>query len=186
MTKNTAILTLLLGLSFIVACGQSSKTKPSEKFIAFLNNYQVDSLQILVADNFQLKRTYSTYANDKKSFVETYVPNSKNFNAKYKIIKSTNSGQTTDFLVEDQSDYLKYLNIDYPKWKVQIVTNEQEKIERMTIDTTENYQTYLKQTKVKGEQFESWLKQKYPDETNEILYNTTGLLTQRLKEYSTK
>ena len=186
MTKNSIILTLLLGLAFFVSCGQNSKPNPADKFLGFLNSFQIDSLQVLVADNFQLQRTYSTYTNDKKSFVGKYIPTSKNLNGKYKIIRATYSGQTTDFLVENQSDFFKFLNIDYPKWKVQIVTNGQEKIERMIIDTTENYQAYVKQAKEKGEQFESWLKQKYPDETDEILYNTTGLMTQRLKEYSTK
>jgi hypothetical protein len=184
MTKNFSIPTLLLGLTFLVSCGQNSRLKPAEKFITFLNNYQADSLQILVADNFQLKRTYSTYANDRKSFLGNYFQDSKNINAKYKIIKSTNSGQTTEFLVEDQSDYLRYLNIEYPKWRLQVVTNGQEKIESMTIDTTENYQTYLTQAKIKGEEFEKWLKQKYPDEAGNLLYNTTGLFPKRLKEYS--
>ena len=186
MTKNSTILTLLFGLLFFVGCGQKLKPNPADKFLNFLNNYQVDSLQTLVADNFQLKRTYTTYTNDKESFINKYVPNSKNFSGKYKILNTTKSEQTTNFLVEDQSDYLKYLNVDYPKWKVQIITNGQEKIESMTIDTTENYQTYLIQTKENCKQFESWLKQKYSNETNEILYNTIGLLTQRLKEYSTK
>ena len=186
MTKNSTILTLLFGLTFFVSCGQTSKPNPADKFLDFLNNYQVDSLETLVADNFQLKRTYTTYTNDKKSFIDKYVPNSKSVNGKYKILKATNSGLTTDFLVEDESDYLKYLNIEYPKWKVQIITNGQGMIENMTVDTTENYQTYLTQTKEKGEQFDSWLKLKYPNETDETLYNTTGLLIQRLKEYSTR
>ena len=186
MTKNFTILTLLFGLTFFESCGQSLKPNPADKFLDFLNLYQVDSLQTLLSDNFQLKRTYTTYTNDKKSFIEKYVPNSKNFNAVYKILKTSSSGQTTDFLVEDQSDFLKYLNIDNPKWKVQVVANGQEKIELVTIDTTKNYRTYLTQTKEKGEQFENWLKQKYPDETQEQLYNTAGLLTKRLKEYSTK
>lgn len=186
MTKHSTIFTLLLGLTFFVSCGQNLKSNTADKFLNFLNNYQIDSLRAVLADNFQLERTYTTYTNDKNSFIDKYVPNSKIFNAKYKIIKRNNSGRTTEFLVEDQSDYLKYLDIDYPKWEIKIAANGQEKIENMTIDTTENYQTYLTQTKKKGEQFESWLKQNYPDETNNILYSTTGLLTQRLKEYSTK
>lgn len=186
MTKNFTILALLLGLTCFVSCGQNSKFSTADKFLSYLNHYQVDSLQTLIADNFQLKRTYTTYTNDKKSFIEKYVPNSKNFNGTYKILKSTRSGQEVDFLVEDQSDYLKYLSIDFPKWKIQVITNRQGKVEHVTIDTTENYQTYLTQTKEKGGQFESWLKLKYPDETHEQLYNTAGLLTQRLKEYSKK
>ena len=56
----------------------------------------------------------------------------------------------------------------------------------MTIDSTESYQTYLLQVKQKDENFESWLKVNYPNETKENLYSTTGLLTKRLKEYAEK
>lgn len=184
MTKNSTLLTTLLILTFINACGQNSKPTPANKFLDFLNNYQIDSLQRLISDDFHIKRTFGPYMNNKKSFVEKYVPVSKNLNGKYIIIKSTNSGKATIFLVEDQSDYFKYLDIDYPKWKVRITTNAQEKVESMVIDTTESYQTYLIQMKDKSEPFESWMKQKYPTETREILYNTEGLLAQRLKEYS--
>jgi hypothetical protein len=186
VTNKLTILTLLFGLTFFVSCAQSSKPKLADKFFKFLNDYQTDSLQALVADNFQLKRTYATYANDKKSFIEKYVPTSKNFNGKYKILSKKNNGAITDFLVEDQSDYLKYLNIVYPKWKIKITVNEESKIETMLIDTTKNHQVYLTQAKVKGGMFDKWLKLKYPSETTDILFNTPGLLLQRLKEYSKK
>lgn len=186
MTKNFTILTLILELAFFESCGQNSKPNPADKFLNFLNHYQVDSLQTTLSENFQLKRTYTTYTNDKKSFIEKYVPNSKNLNATYKVLTTTQSGQTTNFLVEDQSDILKYLHIDNPKWKIQVTINEQKQIELVTIDTSGSYHAYLSQTKLKGEQFENWLKQKYPDETQEQLYNTAGLLKKRLKEYSSK
>lgn len=184
--KTSSILILLLGLTFFVSCGQNLKPKPADKFLEFLNNYQVDSLQILVTDDFQLNRTYTTYKNDKKSFFDEYIPISKNFNGKYKILKTNHNELTTEFLVEDQSDYFKYLNIDYPKWKIILTTTNKDKIVGMTIDTTKSYQTYLSQIKQKSENFESWLKTNYPDETNDILYSTTGLLTRRLKEYAKK
>lgn len=186
MTKNFIILTLVFELAFFMSRGQNSQPYPADRFLHFLNHYQLDSLQALLADNFQLKRTYTTYTNDKKSFIEKYVPNSKNFNATYKVLTITQKGQTTDFLVLDQSDFLKYLNIANPKWKMQVITNGEEKIKLVTIDTTESYRAYLIQTKEKGAQFEGWLKQKYPGETLDQLYNTAGLLTKRLKEYSTK
>ena len=179
-------MTLLFVVSFLVSFGQNQKPYPAERFIGFLNNYQVDSLQTLVADNFELKRTYTTYNNNRKSFFEKYIPYSKNLNGKFKILKANKRGQTTSFLVEDQSDYLKYLNIDYPKWHLQIIINEQDKIVGMTVDTTENYQTYLKQSKKMSEQFDNWLKKKYPDETTQILHNTVGLFIRRLKEYSSQ
>lgn len=166
--------------------GQNPKSNTAEKFMTYLNNYQVDSLRNLITNNFQLKRTYSQYTNNKTSFLEDYVKKSKVFNGKYKIIQTTQSGQTTDFLVEDQSDYLKYLRIIYPKWKIKIEVNEQEKVESMIIDTTQNYPVYSKEVKEKDALFEQWLKQKYPNETKERLYKTTGLFIKRLKEYSKK
>lgn len=185
--KNTRnILTLFLGLTFFVSCGQNVKSKPADKFLEFLNNYQVDSLQILTTEDFQLKRTYTTYTNDKKTFINEYIPTSKSFNGKYKVLKTNDTELTTEFLVEDQSDYFKYLNIDYPKWKIILTTTNQDKIAVMTIDTTESYQAYLSQIKQKNEDFESWLKANYPDETKDNLYSTTGLLTRRLKEYAKK
>jgi transposase len=186
MTKKPTVLTLLLGLTLLTSCGQNSKYNPANKFLDFLNNYQVDSLQTLVADNFQLKRTYNPVTSDKKSFIEKYIPNSKNFKGKFKILKTTTKEQATQFIVEDQSDYMKYLHIDYPKWKIEIIATEQNKIASMTIDTTKNYQSYLKQVKEKGGEFENWLKFKYPNETHDTLYATEGLLIKRLKEFSNK
>ncbi len=186
MVKNSTILILILELIFFVSCGQNSNLNVAQKFLAFLNNYQTDSLHNLVADNYQLKRTYTTYTNDKLSFIEEYIPTVENYKGKYRILKTTANGPITDFLVEDQSDYLKYLIIQYPKWKIQITANGKEKIESMIIDTTDNYQDYLIQAKEKGHQFDRWMKEKYPDETNDILFKTKGLLIQRLKEYSNK
>lgn len=184
MTKNSFILILFICLT-TCSCAHRLKSTP-DKFLDFLNNYQTDNLRVLVADSFQLQRTYITYKNDKTSFIEEYVPNSKNFNGKYTVLKATYNKQTTEFLVKDQSDYLKYLDIDYPKWKIILTTNSKGKISSMTIDSTESYQTYLLQVKQKDENFESWLKVNYPNETKENLYSTTGLLTKRLKEYAEK
>ena len=186
MKKKSTGLAFLCGLVFFVSCGQDSKPGTADKFLAFLNNYQADSLELIVADNFELRRTYSKHVDNKRSFIDTYVPVSKNFNGKYNIIKTTNSRNTTDFLVEDQSDYLKYLHIANPKWKIKIISNKQNKIESMLLDTTTDYQVYVSQAREKSGPFESWLKMKYPDDKMETLYNTPGLMTQRLKEYSTK
>ena len=160
--------------------------KTAEVFLTYLNNYQIDSLQMLITDSFQINRTYTSISHDKSTFINKYVPNSKNNNGKFNIIKSNTIGNVTEFLVEDQSDYLKYLDIEFPQWIIKIKVNEQNKVENMTIDTTKNYNDYMTQTKEMGNKFESWLTEKYPNETIEILFNTEGLLTQRLKEFSSK
>lgn len=186
MTKTLITLALLLCHIFLTSCAQISQPTTAEIFLNYLNKYQIDSLKNLVADNFQLTRTYATYTNDKKSFIDKYVPNSKSINGKYRILETTCTNRTTDFLVEDESDFLKYLNIVPPKWRLKIVLNEQQKIELMNVDTAENYSLFEAQIREKSEQFESWLSQKYPGETLNGLYGISGLLTQRLKEYSNK
>lgn len=177
-------LTFLLLMTSVTASGQNTQSSAG-KFFDFLNSYQKDSLQNILTDDFQLKRTYTTYSNDKNSFLEKYVPNSKAFNGKYKILKIITDIEPQQFLVEDQSDYLKYLDVDYPTWKITIAT-EQKKINQVTIDTTDVYQNYLADIKIADEKFTTWLKVKYPEDTQEELYNQEGLLTKRLKEYAEK
>jgi len=185
MTKNIYILTLLQSLLTLTCYGQNPKSN-SDKFMDFLNNYQTDSLRTLLDDNFQVKRTYVTFTNDKATFIDTYIPTSKNFNGKYIILNSSYDQRESEYLVEDRSDYFKYLKIDYPKWKIKLTVNEQSKIETMTIDSTETYQTYKFQMQQKDKEFEIWLATNYPNETKEKLYSTSGLILKRLKEYAEK
>ena len=178
---------LVLHFCMAIVCSHGQSLKYSaDKFLTYLNNYQGDSMQTLLADSFQLHRTYTAYTNDKASFISNYIPISKNLNGKYKILKATYNERAAEFLVEDYSDYLKYLKIAYPKWKIILTTNNQGKITDMAIDTTENYQAYLLQMKQKDGDFGRWLKTNYPNETQDTLYSTTGLLTRRLKEYAKK
>jgi hypothetical protein len=182
MTHLVSNLTFLFLLISLTACGQH-KSSTADKFFEFLNAYQKDSLQNILTDDFQLKRTYTTYANDKSSFLEKYLTNSKAFNGKYKIVKVMDYNEPQRYLVEDQSDYLKYLNVDYPTWEFSITT-EDNKIKLVTIDTTETYQKYVEEIKIADEKFMTWLNVHYPEDTKEMLYNQAGLLTKRLKEYA--
>jgi hypothetical protein len=168
----------------LTACGQS-RPNASDKFFEFLNSYQEDSLRNILTDDFQLNRTYTTYSNDKSSFLDEYVPNSKAYNGKYKILKVISEIEPKQFLVEDQSDYFKYLNVDYPTWKITIYTKDN-KINLVSIDTTDTYKKYLANIKIADELFMTWLKSNYPDITQEMLYNQEGLLANRLKEYAEK
>lgn len=184
MTRILSNLTFLFLLFSLTTCGQNTPSV-SDKFFDFLNNYQIDSLRNLLTDDFQLKRTYTTYFNDKSSFLENYLPNSKNYNGKYEILKVITDIEPQQFLVEDQSDYLKYLKVDYPTWKITI-SIEDNRISQVTIDTTETYKKYSANIKVADEIFMAWLKANYPEDTQEILYNQEGLLVKRLKEYAEK
>ena len=183
MTKRISYLITITCLLLASTAPAQNSNSPAHKFIAFLNHYERDSLQILLMDDFLLDRTYTNFANDKTSLLDQYLPHSKNFNGKFNILKTLSETDPVQFLVEDQSDYLKYLNIDCPSWKIAISTRG-EKVYRATIDTTQSYQKYLADLKVKDAAFERWLLRKHPDETKEILYHTEGLLIRRLKEYA--
>ena len=179
------LFTIIAGISLSLTSCVQSQPNTSEKFFEFLNSYQEDSLRNILTDDFQLNRTYTTYSNDKSSFFDEYLPNSKSYNGKYKILKVISEIEPKQFLVEDQSDYLKYLNVDYPTWKITIYTKHN-KINLVTIDTTETYEKYLSNIKIADELFMSWLKSNYPDITQEMLSNQEGLLAKRLKEYAEK
>ncbi|MES1181905.1 MAG: hypothetical protein ABUL44_03830, partial [Flavobacterium sp.] len=133
-------------------------------FFEFLNNYQSDSLQSLLADNFEIVRTFTNNKTDRKRFFEYYMPVSKNFNSKFKILKSEITEQSEKYLVEDESDYLRVLNIDFPEWNITLYKNSKNQIERAIFDTTKTFQKYLLQSNSKGKAFETWLHLKYPDE----------------------
>jgi hypothetical protein len=98
-------------------------------------------------------------------------------------LKVISENEPKQFLVEDQSDYLKYLNVDYPTWKITIFTKNN-KINMVTIDTTETYEKYSANIKIADEIFMNWLKSNYPNVSQEMLYNEEGLLAKRLKEYA--
>ena len=183
--KKTFILLALVNSIINTSFGQQGQPA-AERFIKLLNNYHVDSLRPLLADNFQLKRTYANFTHNKTTFINQYVPKSENFNGKFKILKASHNNNTSHFLVEDQSDYFKYLHITNPKWKINLTTDKAGRIETMIVDTTESYRTYLLQVKQKGEAFDKWIQQNHPEESKEKLDTTAGLLIIRLKEYAEK
>jgi len=183
MRKVCIILLLVTGLNPLYSYGQVPGSPAVYKFFEFVNSYEVDSLQSLLTDDFQLSRTYTSYGHDKRSFLENYIPQSKKFNGKFSIVSVTQQHLVASVLVEDQSDYLNYLRIDFPKWEFQLSVNEQGKIVKATIDTTAGYSLYLKQVAEKSQRFEEWLKQKYPSESNTSLQDS-GLFVRRLKEYA--
>lgn len=178
---------LLAFLFVLLSIGVHSQTtnSPANKFFEFSNSYLKDSLSNLLSDDFQLVRTYTTYANDKSSFLDTYLLHSKSFNGKFKILKVVSATEPQEFLVEDQSDYLKYLKVGYPTWKITVSTKDN-KVNRVTIDITESYPKYEEDLRIADEKFVAWIKANYPSETQEVLYTQQGLLPKRLKEYSLK
>jgi uncharacterized protein (DUF1499 family) len=154
-------------------------------FLDFLNNYQVDSLNNILADNFQLTSPNTVSNNiNKKEFLGEYLKTTKAFNGKYDIIKVVSENEPKTFLIKDQSDYLKFLEVESPIWKITIMKNANSKIEEVRMDTTANYNEYGINIQTKEQLFNNWLKKNYPKETLEILHNNDYLLLKRMKSYS--
>jgi len=153
-----------------------------DKYYNYLNNYQSDDLQNILADDFKITLTYTDYFYNRADFFDRYLRIYKAYKEKSSIVKTISDKEPKKFLVEDNSDYLQYFNVDRPKWIVTFMTADN-KIQEINIDTTETSGNYFKEIKEKSDGFTKWLKTKYPEETSTILHETEGLFLKRLKEY---
>lgn len=169
-------------LSRLQLIGQTPESTP-EKFIRFLNNYQVDSLNNLTTNDFRLIENYAKHSFNKKDFLDTFVAQSVAIGGKFKVLQILSKSEPMVFLVEDENFYKDYLEIKTLTWKLTIATSG-EHIRSMTSDTTSGYSKYLHDFIKKHDVFLKWLKKSYPGESEESLYDDkTGLLEQRLNEY---
>jgi len=158
------------------------KLTPAEKFFDFLNNYQKDSLDNLLTEDFKLLRTYSDFRNNKTTFLDDYISYSKAYNGKYEIVRVISNTEPQQFLVVDRSDYFKYLKIENPKWIISVFSDKN-KVKQVNIDSTNSYSRYLKDMRVKNSDFDNWLEQKHPELTLDAIIKADGLLIKLLKEY---
>ena len=178
--KPSIIITLFCLLS-LIACKQNHEALV-DKYYTYLNNYQSDNLQNILADDFKISLTYTDYSYNRVNFFERYVRIYRAYKQKSKILKTISDSEPKKFLVEDNSDYLQYFKVDQPKWIVTFKTDNN-KIQEVIIDTTETSRKYFKEIKEKSDGFTNWLKEKYPNETSTVLHETEGLFLKRLKEY---
>jgi len=187
MKQKKILIIWVVTTLFYLSCNHKvsikNKNVVSDEFIELLNRYQSDSLQKILASNFQLTRTYTNYKNNLNSFLEEYLITSKAYNAKYNVIESISLNEPKSFLVKDESDYLKYLSIESPKWKLTIKRNSEYKIEEVVIDTTSSYKKYKSDLLLKEEYFNQWLKLNHPKENLEELHKNHNLLFERLKSF---
>jgi hypothetical protein len=172
-------LLFFLCLQNISATAQNSVV---EKFFQYTNNFQVDSLRSILTEDFTFRRTFTTRTNSKSNFLNDYMPLSKQFNGKFILRKVISEDEPTQYLVEDQSDYLELLDIQYPQWILTIETKG-DSIQSVLEDTTDTYIMYKMESKLKDHAFSTWLLLHYPNETKSVLYSTEGLLRKRLLEY---
>jgi hypothetical protein len=183
MKRSSAIAILIVSLLIIDSCTQKTTSIPSPSFFNFLNTYQADSLQTLLADNFKIKRTFAIEKTDRIHFFEYHIPVSSNINSKFKVLKFEISGKSEKYLIEEESDFIKLLDIDHPRWIITLIKDSSNKIETAIFDTTDTFRKYLNQSEAKGRGFFKWLEHSFPVETTDSLYATRGLMRKRLIEY---
>lgn len=159
-----------------------SDLKCAEKFISFLNDYDSTRLDSLLTPDFELKRNFVNYHHDREKFMDQYIMYNRNFKGKFKILETISSKNPVQFLVEDQSIYFDKLQIQYPTWKITLYVKNQQ-IQKMMLDSTNYYHSYVEESKLKANPFHDWIKEKYPEETDEIRSQTPGLMEERLEEY---
>ena len=187
MQKKIIYLQLLLLVVISISCGEKSKPiKEPDRFLEYLNQYQIDSLENLLADSFQIVRTYTNFKTDRVSFFGDYLRRTEAYNGKYKVMDIVTASGATVYLVEDQSDYIDFLGVKPPTWKIRIDRNSKGKVYLVLIDTTESFTKYSRDMLSAEAYFDKWLEQSHPGETLENLHQDDKLLFDRLKEFSNK
>jgi hypothetical protein len=184
MLKQLFIFILFVLQFTIPICAQKPGTA-TQKYFTFLNNFETDSLAKLLTDDFQLKRTFTSFKNDKADFLQTYLPYSKTIHGKFTIMEGWVDTIANSFLVEDYSDYLKYLGVPYPTWKL-IITEKGNQIKEVIIDTTHVYRKYLRELKTKEKIFANWVQKKYPNVNEDKLYASNKHRLMFLKEFAAR
>jgi len=175
-------LSLLACTTFFIGVSLSQEKSTEYKFLDLVNKYQTSDLQSLLSDDFVMERTCLGYTNNKNSFIVEYIPSRKTLNAKFKVLKVLADKPSKVFLVEEPSDYLKYLRVPYPTWKMTIfVSNNQ--VKNVVIDSTDSWPKHQTELLKKGEDFEKWVEKKYHENEAE-LNKTYSHLMMRLKEYA--
>lgn len=176
-----ASLVALSCMIFGVAIGQNSADVTLD-FFKYINAYRADKLDPLLAEDFEMKRTYAVAKHDKNTFLYSFIPGSKACHGKFKVLKILGNNEPRQFLVEDQSDYMKYFGIDSPTWIFTIVTKDN-LIQHVTVDTNETYRPYRTALQHAHAPFIDWLKANYPWEYQTDRYFEAGRLSRRLREY---
>jgi hypothetical protein len=152
-------------------------------FFQFTNEYKKESLENLLTDDFELTRTYSTYKNDKSSFLTNYLNYSQLLKGKFTVINRIHSNEKSIYLAVDSSLFYTLLDIPSPIWKFSftILSN---KITKIQIDTSDSYTNYLSVLQEKNNQFESWLQQKDLNNGMLTINSSSKLYLEKLEEYS--
>lgn|GEM_PF-5409537 len=140
----------------------AQRTTVADKFLNYLNNYKKKELATIITPNFKINRTFSKKITDKREFLGNYLEESESFIAKYKVISKSIQKNKSKYLVEDQSQYLKLLDVKFPKWNLTITTVTG-KVSSVTLAPTDDYDTYIAELNSKIAKFNSWMQEDHPE-----------------------
>lgn len=184
-------------LMAVISCAtvSSQKMNTADKFLNYLNKYKKKELAAITTPDFKFKRKFSTKITGKKEFLGSYLEDSQTLIAKFHVVKKPNGKSQNYYVVEDQSQYLKLLNVKFPRWNMTITTVAG-KVSQVMLAPTEDYDTYITELNSKAEQFNSWMNENYPEvdfdkvtDITQILeymnayVESKGILTSDLQQY---
>ncbi|MFC5872342.1 hypothetical protein [Chryseobacterium arachidis] len=151
---------LTIVINYITLSAQQNNT--ADKFLSYLNNYQKKELESILTPDFKFKREFTSKITDRNEFLNKYLEDSKTLDAKFQVIKKYDEKNQNNYLVEDQSLYMKLLDVKFPTWKMSIATIG-DKVSMVTLAPTEDYDNYIKEVGSKGQKFNSWMNKNHPE-----------------------
>lgn len=164
---------LISVISCITLSAQEKNT--ADKFLSYLNNYKKKELENIITPDFKFKREFVNKTTDRQEFLHKYLEDSETLAAKFYVIKKYSEKNKDYYVVQDQSLYLKLLDVEFPQWNMTITTTG-EKVSEVTLAATEDYDNYITEVGLKGEKFNSWMKKTHPEVKLEKVTDVSRIL----------
>ncbi|MCX8525595.1 hypothetical protein OF897_16905 [Chryseobacterium formosus] len=179
MKVKSYLYLLLVLISSITISAQKIST--TDQFLSYFNNYQKKELEGIITSDFKFKREFSKVITDRKEFLNKYLEDSQTLIAKFKVIKKPDGKNQNYYVVEDQSQYLKLLDVKFPRWNMTITTTAG-KVSQAMLSPTNDYDNYVTELTSKTEKFNSWMEENHPEIDLEKLKDLSQVL-EYLNEY---
>lgn len=178
--KDTLLLLLFICTS-IAATAQ--KNTPAERFLAYYNNHQIDSLDILLADDFVFNRSFvKDSLAGKKEFLGSFMHFYTAFNARYDIAKITYDGNNAIVTAVDAGDDVKFMQLAPAPWRL-IIQSQDGKVTSFKMESTRGSGTYFNELTKKTKTFRTWASTKYAPSILAKIDGDVSVYHQLLEEY---
>lgn len=140
----------------------SAQENPADKFLKYFNNYQKKELALMTTSDFKFSNESSDGTLDRYDFFTFYFDDCETLLTKYKVIKKTTQKTKSEYLVEEQSQFFKLLDVKFPKWNMTITTVKGE-VDKVTLTPAEGYDAHTAELKSGTEKFDAWMNEHYPE-----------------------